>query len=561
VSRWLLVLCVFVFSFNSWACPDERIEDDYFRVVYFCDSADNIERVEYRFLKTETPSTIRYYENNQLSKVETFNIDFEMTSTRYFSYENLSWGDFISYRKNDEGVVISQAERKGDPLSFDSVPVREWLMTSDGIIKEIHYFSQEDDQREVARDIFNITSGNLDYTYRFLYFSDKKYDRSLEEVVVLNSKGEHLVTYRPELSQDQINQLLERGNNRSLRLAIIDTGVDFWNSKELFNKVYVNTDESIDGSDTDQNGIIDDVAGFLAEPTPYVLKTNYLDLMNALHSGAPISHGTHVTSIALKDTEDSSFIPFGGDFSSVPYLEWIRDTLLTTEIMFSNMSFGFGDEKDPFAPDSESFWALTDLIKKTPEVTHFVAAGNSGLNLDVSRHKEFPACLKAENLVTVGALKASDLDETQLDSYEIVDFSNYGILCVDILAPGDDVMGDNFGGLRIPLSGTSMASPWAANIAVKVAEAYPSLTAKEIQAILMFTAYVPAEKPFPVRSGGIIFPSRALYAAGLYKETGSMRLAVELARKNLEGPGDTTDLEELEDLWQTNKLSNLDLLN
>lgn len=93
--------------------------------------------------------------------------------------------------------------------------------------------------------------------------------------------------------------------------------------------------------------------------------------------------------------------------------------------------------------------------------------------------------LKASNFITVGA-------STHEDSEHLVaHFSNYGQKSVDIFAPGYNI---NLCGLNNSYglgSGTSMAAPIVSGIAAVLMGHFPTLSASQIKAIIMESAYHP----------------------------------------------------------------------
>jgi hypothetical protein len=117
------------------------------------------------------------------------------------------------------------------------------------------------------------------------------------------------------------------------------------------------------------------------------------------------------------------------------------------------------------------FWQ--SVFDRCPNTLFVVAAGNS--NEDVVEYDTIPASIQARNLITVGAVdRFGDWALFTNSNPERVRVFDHGVE-VDSLIPN---------GERVPLSGTSMASPNVANLAAKMFAVNASLTpARVIQII------------------------------------------------------------------------------
>jgi subtilisin family serine protease len=140
--------------------------------------------------------------------------------------------------------------------------------------------------------------------------------------------------------------------------------------------------------------------------------------------------------------------------------------------------------------------ALEKAMLSAPEILFVAAAGNS--NADSSFEETIPAALKVPNLLTVGAVDKAG-DEASFTSYGptvVVDANGYE---VESYIPGGD---------RLKMSGTSMASPNAANLAAKILVVNPKLTPPQVIDIIRKTA----EKTADGRRN-LIDPKKAIAAA------------------------------------------------
>jgi subtilisin family serine protease len=162
---------------------------------------------------------------------------------------------------------------------------------------------------------------------------------------------------------------------------------------------------------------------------------------------------------------------------------------------------------------------LIDLLKSNPDTLFVIAAGNAGLEVHQETNDDLPASAPVQNKLVVAAVNRSDFStwtEEDRKTLALTFFSNFGITEVDVAAPGDEVSGALLGGGTVRLSGTSMASPLAMNVVMKMKELNANLSGSDIKKILCDTAFIP-NQPLPVRCKGVIDPVRALKAAELSK--------------------------------------------
>ena len=120
--------------------------------------------------------------------------------------------------------------------------------------------------------------------------------------------------------------------------------------------------------------------------------------------------------------------------------------------------------------------ALTRAFASAPEILFVTAAGNS--NSDASFNESMPADIVLPNLLTVGAVDKAG-DEAP--------FTSFGPT-VRLHANGYQVESFLPGGARVALSGTSMASPQAANLAAKLLAVRPSLNPVQLVELMTRTA-------------------------------------------------------------------------
>ncbi len=295
-------------------------------------------------------------------------------------------------------------------------------------------------------------------------------------------------------------------------VAIIDSGVDHTHPNLAY-KFRINYADKIDGIDNDINEVVDDFIGWSIP----LHKGLPVEKINPAYETIPLSHGTHVADIMLKNIDQAALLPFTGDYGESDFLNMANNTFQTLKPAFANLSFLFPHWSLQEIP-KETYTSLQNLIKNNPETLFFTVAGNDfGKELQSGRNGLYPASFDLDNILTVGALDTSDILENEMFDYQLAPYSNFGIEHVDILAPGSNIEAASLGGGTIRHTGTSMASPFALNIALSIKISYPKLTGQEIKNILLFSAYIPnIENPFKVRCGGMIFPRRAMEVAKRY---------------------------------------------
>jgi hypothetical protein len=142
--------------------------------------------------------------------------------------------------------------------------------------------------------------------------------------------------------------------------------------------------------------------------------------------------------------------------------------------------------------------ALTKAFASAPSILFVTAAGNSGE--DATFAEDIPASIVLPNLLTVGAVDLAG-DEAG--------FTSYGPT-VKVHANGYQVESFLPGGVRIALSGTSMAAPQVANLAGKILAVNPKLKPAEVIQLIVETSERTADG-----RRNLIHPKKALAAATL----------------------------------------------
>lgn len=139
---------------------------------------------------------------------------------------------------------------------------------------------------------------------------------------------------------------------------------------------------------------------------------------------------------------------------------------------------GIGKNADERAEMARELFAvhkkgLHEALESAPEILFVCAAGNE--DSDVKFDEFIPAAFDLPNVLTVGAVDQAG---------EPTSFTSFGEQ-VDVYANGFEVDSYLPGGERMKLSGTSMSSPNAANLAAKLLALDGSLTTKQLVDIIL----------------------------------------------------------------------------
>lgn len=278
----------------------------------------------------------------------------------------------------------------------------------------------------------------------------------------------------------------------NLRIAVIDTGVDYRHA-DLAPNMWINPGE-VPGNrrDDDGNGYIDDVHGY--------------DFVN--NDGDPFDdhgHGTHCAGVIAARSDNGSgmsglnwqakivglkFLGAGGSGSTsgaIRALEYCH----RNGIRISNNSWGSGSYNQ----------SLRDAIAAANSGQHLfvAAAGNSGADTDSRAH--YPSSFDLPNIISVGAADNRDT---------LASFTNFGATSVDLFAPGVAIVSTVPNNGYASWSGTSMAAPSAAGTAALVWGYAPQLSNMQVKSALMNTVRTSGSYAGKCITGGMLNAANAI---------------------------------------------------
>lgn len=269
-------------------------------------------------------------------------------------------------------------------------------------------------------------------------------------------------------------------------VAVIDSGMDI-NHPQLRDQLFLNSGEAgldaqgkdkiNNGIDDDQNGYIDDHAGYdfvPAQPKPLTGDHHY--------------HGTHVAGVVVAQHNDSvagakTYVQGIAPKAKVLPLAFL-DSKGHGEISRAVLAIRYAAQRGVRVINAS--WGGEDCSQSLKEVIaalaeqHIVfvsAAGNEGSNVD--RNLEYPASLNLASQLTIGATESHDL---------MASFSNYGAKVVHLFAPGTKIV-STFPNKKIwSLDGTSMAAPFVTGAVALLLGEVPTATPDQIRRALYNSA-------------------------------------------------------------------------
>ena len=251
-------------------------------------------------------------------------------------------------------------------------------------------------------------------------------------------------------------------------VAVIDSGMDLTH-EDLAGNLYVNPGEIPgNGIDDDGNGYIDDLNGW-----DFAYDDNDPSDSDAICGG----HGTHTSgTIGALGNNSIGVTGINWDVQIMP-LKIFRKYLLifcsaTSSDIIDAIEYatimGVRVSNNSYGSTSYS-QAEYDAIQASRSV-FVAAAGNDEANTDTS--PQYPSAYDLDNIISVAATDDNDA---------LAYFSNYGVVSVDIAAPGVNILSTTPGDTYSLFSGTSMAAPHVAGVTGLLISQDPALTINEMK--------------------------------------------------------------------------------
>ncbi len=281
----------------------------------------------------------------------------------------------------------------------------------------------------------------------------------------------------------------------SVPVAVIDSGMQL-NHPDLAANLWTNPGEAgakaTNGLDDDHNGYVDDVHGWdFVNNDPNPSDDNGHGTHVAGTIGARGNNGTGVSGVAwtVKLMPLKAFDANGNGYTST--IVGALDYAVANGARVSNNSYS--------GPSFER--AESDAFVAAGAAGHLAiaAAGNDAVDNDEQPH--YPAAFRLDSVVSVAATDRND---------ELASFSDYGVVNVDVAAPGESILSTWLNSGYAYLGGTSMAAPHVTGVAALLAAQHPTWTGLQIRDRILGTTRAVAALDGKAWTGGVVNAATAL---------------------------------------------------
>ncbi len=266
------------------------------------------------------------------------------------------------------------------------------------------------------------------------------------------------------------------GGKRDAIVALVDTGIDYTH-EDLQGSLWMNPGELPgNGIDDDGNGYVDDVYGW-----------NFYHNSNQVFTGMQDSHGTHGAGTICANAGNgigiAGIVPNGRVKVMAVKALGGRDGGGSTASLIRAIRYAEGNGAvicNLSLTTTKFDQALYQAIGAS-RMLFVVAAGNGdrlGRAVNTDESPCYPASYDLDNIISVANLSFDG---------ELQESSNYGLLSVDLAAPGTQILSTTPGSSYGYMTGTSMAAPMVAGAAAMVYTYYETIGAADVKEILLKT--------------------------------------------------------------------------
>jgi len=307
--------------------------------------------------------------------------------------------------------------------------------------------------------------------------------------VIAMGSGDPMRYLQSHLYANRLVGLKDFVASQEVLVAVLDSGIDYYHP-DLKDQVYMNPKEALTGTDSDNNGFVDDVYG-------YNFYGFYKGQSGQANPNDGLGHGTHIAGI-IGAKEDNGV----GVVGVASYVKLLNVRFLDDR--------GYGTQYDAalairYAVDmgakiincSWGYFKSTSVLDEAIAyaldrgVIIVAAAGNSGTSV-----AEYPAAYPG--VVAVGAVTLSDA-KAYFSSYGKVDTAMYGDAIYSTLP-------NNRYGV---MSGTSQSAGVVTGIFARLLAHFPEVTAADLRSHY-FAACTNPDQASGLGQG--LFSTQALYA-------------------------------------------------
>lgn len=276
-------------------------------------------------------------------------------------------------------------------------------------------------------------------------------------------------------------------------VAILDTGMRM-DHEDLSSNLWTNPDETVDGTDSDNNGYADDLHG-----------------LNLLDTARPPEddngHGTLIAGIiGARGDNGLGIAGISWDVQLMPIKCLNANGYGTTMDIILGIHYALVNGANVINASwqgSAYSLALEEALLQCNDagVLFVTSAGNDGR--DLNQYPGYPAVFNTPNLITVGALNRNG-------DHSI--FSNYGEEYVHISAPGESLYSTAYGsesGYR-PFSGTSGSAAMVSGCAALLLSLKEFKSPEALKYRILTTVHQFPSNPIATQSSGILDVAAAL---------------------------------------------------